>query len=80
MLRKCLPVCAYTANLVMLHISKPGAYTERFPDPQSSSQLLLGFSIIENIAGKYCVGCRGESVDQIASIPFLKDFFVRVLS
>lgn len=80
MLRKFLPVCAYTANLVMLHICKPGAYMERLPDPQPSTELVLGFSIIENIAGKYCVGCRRGGVDQVASKPFLKDCFARVLS
>lgn len=80
MLRKFLLVCVYAANLVILHISRPGTYLERLTDLQPSVELVLGFPMIESIAGKYCIGFRRERVDQIASKTFLKDCFARELS
>jgi len=73
-------VRVYAANLVILCMSRPGAYMERFADPQPSVEFVLGFPMIESIAGKYCVGFRSESIEQTASKTFIKDCFARELS
>lgn len=62
----------HAANLVTLHISRPGAYVERLTDPQPSVEFVLGFPMIESIAGKYCVGFRREGIDHITFKTFLK--------
>lgn len=48
MLRKFLPVCAYTANLVVLHISKPGAYTD-FQIPSPAHSLCWVFLLLKTL-------------------------------
>lgn len=54
MLRKFLvwwkPLRGYAADLVILPISRPGAYVERLTDPQPSVEFVLGFPMIE----KHC--------------------------
>lgn len=45
---------------------------ERRSDAQPRVEFVLGFPVIESIAGKYCVGFRRERVDQVSTKLFLR--------